>query len=81
MAKKRTEPQSLASRLVTVGQLSEQCPAFSESSLRTLIFHSKTNDLEAAVVRIGRRVLIDTEEFDRWLAKQRGVEMNSSEAK
>jgi hypothetical protein len=64
---------SLARRLVTIRQQSERCPAFTESSLRSLIFHSKANGLEAAVVRIGRRVLIDTDEFDRWLGRQRKV--------
>jgi hypothetical protein len=64
---------SLTSNLVTVKQLSEFSPAFTESSLRSLIFHSKTNGLEEAIVRIGRRVLIDLEAFDRWLHQQRKV--------
>jgi len=64
---------SSASNLVTVKQLSELSPAFTESSLRSLIFNSRTNGLEAAIVRIGRRVLIDLEEFNQWLGQQRKV--------
>jgi hypothetical protein len=32
-----------------------------------LIFNAKTNELDAALVRVGRRVLIDEAEFFIWL--------------
>ena len=58
--------------------------AFSDSSLRHLVFQSKSrtnsrgetvpgNGLEEAgvVLRIGRKVLIDLDRFDAWLASHR----------
>lgn len=66
---------------LTVKQLANKYPAFTESSIRKLIFHAKnhsrspqhakTNGLEAAVIRIGRKVLIDEERWLEWLGKQK----------
>jgi hypothetical protein len=55
--------------LLTVEQFSAKEPAFSQSSVRWLIFNSKGNGLEAsgALVRLGRRVLIDREKFFAWV--------------
>ena len=53
--------------LRTVRQVAEANPAFSEASLRWLIFRAKQNGLETALVRVGRRVLIDVERFNSWL--------------
>lgn len=58
-------------RLITVKQVAERYPAFSEGALRWRIFNAEQNGLSSALVRVGRRVLIDTEEFDRWLDSQR----------
>lgn len=55
---------------------------FSESSVRHLIYGSedrvasngdviKGNGLGPAIIRIGRRVLIDLDEFDRWIDSHR----------
>ncbi|MCC7487283.1 MAG: hypothetical protein IT529_20095 [Burkholderiales bacterium] len=55
----------------TVRQLSERFPAFSEPSLRWLIFNSQSNGLAQALVRVGRRVLIDEEKFTAWLEQRR----------
>ena len=59
------EPRNLR----TVRQLSEELPAFTEGSLRWLVFHAETNGLESALVRPpgNRRVLIDVEAFAAWL--------------
>lgn len=57
--------------LVTLQQLTEQYPAFPEGSLRWLLFHRDDNGLSKAIVKIGRRVLIDKEEFEKWLENQR----------
>jgi hypothetical protein len=54
--------------LRTVRQLAEEASVFSESSLRWLIFNAESNGLDRALVRVGRRVLIDLTEFERWLA-------------
>ncbi|GBE29089.1 MAG TPA: DNA-binding protein [Bacteroidetes bacterium] len=43
----------------------------SESSLRWAIFHAKTNGLDSALVRIGKRVLIDSEAFWNWIDQKR----------
>ena len=66
--------------LLTVRQFSEAHPAFPEGSLRNLIFLAKTrkttqgtiagNGLDVALVRIGRKVLIDESKFFRWIDEQ-----------
>jgi hypothetical protein len=44
--------------------------AFTESSIRWLIFNEKTNGFSCCVKRIGRKVLIDLDQFEAWIAKQ-----------
>jgi hypothetical protein len=66
---------------VTVNQLSEKFPAFSRSALRNLIYRSEpthsskgiipSNGLESAIVRIGRKVLIDEQEFFNWIERHK----------
>ncbi len=55
-----------------MAQLAEECPAFSEAGLRKLILRAPLNGLEPAIVRLGRRVLIDYGRFNRWLEEHRG---------
>ncbi len=55
----------------TVKQVTQARPAFTEASLRWLIFNAERNGLNQALVRIGRRVLIDLERFDHWLEDHR----------
>ena len=71
-------------RLITIRKLANTpgyAQAFSESSLRHLVFDAKprTNSkgqiipgnglLEAgAIVRVGRKILVDLDAFDAWLA-------------
>lgn len=72
--------------LYSVKRFSSKYPDFTESSLRNLIDKSKErysslgpttpNGLAIALVRVGRRVLIDEEAFFLWLARQ-----NLNEAK
>ncbi|MCP4656882.1 MAG: DNA-binding protein [bacterium] len=59
------------SDLRTVKQVSRERPAFTEASLRWLIFNAEQNGLNRALVRIGRRLLIDLERFDQWLEEHR----------
>ena len=68
--------------LLTVRQFSEKHPAFSQGSLRNLIFLSKPRDTSrgtihgngmadaSVLVRLGRRLLIDELKFFQWLDDQ-----------
>ena len=58
---------------LTVRQLAEKYPAFSESSLRYHLFHAQTNNLERAVRRVGRKILISEPLFIEWIDRQGGV--------
>lgn len=51
---------------VTVKQLVEKRPYLTESSVRWLLFNRKHNGLSQAVVKIGKKVLIDEEKYDIW---------------
>lgn len=57
------------SKIVNVEQLSQEIPAFTQASIRWLIFRAKENGLEdsGAIIRLGRRVLIDQEKFVDWV--------------
>jgi hypothetical protein len=69
--------------LFAVAQFSERWPAWSEPALRNLILNAEDrassrgeripgNGLAeaGAIVRVGRRVLIDEQAFFRWIAEQ-----------
>ena len=68
--------------LLTVRQFAERHPAFQQGSLRNLIFLAESrntsrgkiagNGLHAALVRIGRKVLIDEAKFFNWIDSQQG---------
>jgi hypothetical protein len=68
--------------LLTVRQLAERHPAFSQGSLRNLIFLAESrktskgkiagNGLDIALVRIGRKILIDEAKFFDWIDAQQG---------
>lgn len=68
---------------LTVRQFAEKHPAFPQGSLRNLIFHASPrhssqgridgNGLEVALIRIGRKVLINETRFFEWVEKQGGV--------
>ena len=67
---------------LTIRQLSERYPAFSEPALRNLVFCAKPrlstkgpipgNGLDRAIIRVGRKVLIDAEQFQSWLREKQG---------
>ncbi len=75
-----TQPRAL----LTVRQFAEKHPAFQQGSLRNLIFLAESrntskgkiagNGLDAALVRIGRKVLIDEAKFFNWIDAQQGGE-------
>ena len=62
-------------KYLTVKQFSEKHIAFTQSSLRFLIFNEKQNGLhnQKVIVRIGRRVLINEKKFFNWLEQQNEV--------
>ena len=60
--------------LRTVKQLAEELKptgAFTEASIRWLIFNRTQNGFDACLVRVGRKVLIDRTRFGQWLEAQR----------
>ncbi len=81
-------------RLATVKQVANNPAygsVFSESAMRHLIFNSKArfnsrgekipgNGLceAGAILRVGRKVLVDLDAFDQWIEEQRVANFNSS---
>ena len=57
--------------LQTVSQFATTSP-FTEPQLRWWIFGAEQNGMKEAgsIVRIGRRVYLDTDGFERWIAAQ-----------
>ena len=57
--------------LQTVAQFANGTP-FTEGQIRWWIFQADNNGMADAdvVVRIGRRVYIDTDAFEQWIARQ-----------
>ncbi len=77
------QPEVTAPRLHTVAQFADRFNAWSQPSIRNLILNSADrissrgervsgNGLASsgAIVRVGRRVLIDEQAFFRWIAAQ-----------
>lgn len=73
-----------ARRIATIAQVAAAYPAFSPAALRDLVFKAEDrfnsrgekirgNGLAeaGAIVRIGRRVLIDLDSFECWIDSQR----------
>jgi hypothetical protein len=58
----------MTTRLLTVSQLCQSHPAFTEASIRWHIFNAGNNGLghSSAISRLGRKVLIDEEKFVDW---------------
>lgn len=55
---------------VTVAQLAQRYPAFSEGSIRWLIFNSSTNGFNKVVRKIGRKVIINLQDFREYIEEQ-----------
>lgn len=55
--------------LLTVKQLAEKHPAFPEGGIRWQLFNAAQNGLakSGAVIRVGRKVLIDESRYFDWL--------------
>jgi len=61
--------------LQTVPQFAENNPAFPTGGLRYQIFNEEKNGLKAAgaIVRVGRKVLIDVDKYFAWVYNQNQV--------
>lgn len=58
--------------LQTVPQFSKSNPAFPVGGLRYQIFNEDKNGLKdaGAIIRVGRKVLIDTDKYFQWVYSQ-----------
>ena len=67
----------MSRNLSTVHQFSQKHPAFPIGGLRWQIFNSRTNGLDeaGAILRVGRKVLIDEDRFFAWLDKVSGAKV------
>ena len=52
---------------LTIRQLADANPCFTESSLRWLVFHQSTNGFDRCVRRIGKKILISLADFENWV--------------
>lgn len=67
-----TIPDTRTNRFLTVKQLPLYYSAFTENSIRWLIFNETANGFCRCIRRIGRKVLIDVIEFEQWISEQQG---------
>lgn len=80
MSNQTAIPQPRA--LFTVRQFADKHQAFTQGAIRNLVFLSenrntskgiiKGNGLDVALVRIGRKLLIDEAKFFHWIDEQQG---------
>ncbi len=56
--------------LARVKKMPELYPGFTESSIRWLIFNENKNGFKRCVRRIGKKILIDLEQFELWIDEQ-----------
>lgn len=63
---------SQSPNLLTVSQFVDRNPAFTEGGLRWQIFHEDQNGLKEAraIIRLGRKIMIDSDRFFEWLYSQ-----------
>ena len=59
--------------IMTVAQLAEEYPAFTEKTVRWWIYNSQSNGFESCIIRIGARIYIDRAQFAVWLDSHRPV--------
>ena len=61
-------------RLRSVKQICAEYPnLFTKGGLRWLIFNADINGFDACIFRIGKRVYIDLDALQEWLAEHRGA--------
>jgi len=61
---------TFSTNLIPVPQWNQYHQWPTQSGLRNLIFHAKTNGFNKVIRRIGRRVLIDEAAFFSWVQSQ-----------
>lgn len=66
--------------LRTVKQMASEAVFLTESKLRWWIFHSETNGIKSALIKVSGRIYIDRNQFNRWLESQRLGATVSTEA-
>jgi len=64
------EDQKDGMRLGTVQQVAQTHPGLTEAAVRALVAKAPHNGLTQHIYRIGRRVLIDLDGFERWVRAQ-----------
>lgn len=57
--------------ILTVKQLVNEYPAFTESGVRWWIFNAKHNGFESCMIRIGGRIYVDRQAFQSWIDSHR----------
>lgn len=60
-----------AAQPMSVKRFAAAYPTYTEGALRWLLFNRRENGLDAAVIRRGRRLLIDVPKFFEWEATHR----------
>lgn len=61
-------------RLSPIKKIPEYYPgAFTEASIRWLIFNESSNGFSSCICRIGRKVLIDLDAFEAWINSQKNM--------
>ncbi|UFS71386.1 hypothetical protein LPW11_04125 [Geomonas sp. RF6] len=56
---------------LTIKQLAHTRPYLTEASIRWFLFNRARNGLSCAVIKLGRRLLVDEEKFDEWVNSHR----------
>lgn len=62
-----SQSHSCAPSFLTIRQYAERYPWPSESGLRWMVFHAKSNGLESALIRVGKRIVLDLAAFNVWV--------------
>lgn len=65
--------------LRTIRQMASESAVFTEAGIRWLLATSRDAALQRAVVKVGRRVLLDREAFQEWLDGQRRTDSKPEE--
>ena len=69
---------TLSKRFSTPKKIPELYPGiFTEASIRWLIFDEKRNNFSKCIRRVGRKVLINLDQFESWIDEQ-GVQNEKS---
>jgi len=56
-------------RFISIKNLPTLYPdaGFTENSIRWWVFNAKENGFESCIKKVGRKILIDLDEFEKWL--------------